>query len=71
MIHDGSAARKPTGNSVPRVIGTSPKMSTGTPLPDHPGRSVHNLARVDPTLEEREERTLVAVVRRRIHRPRD
>ena len=33
MTRDGSAARKPTGKTVPSVIGTSPKMSPGLRTP--------------------------------------
>src|SRR3954447_23160012 len=33
MTREGSAARKPTGNTVPRTIGTSPKISPGLRTP--------------------------------------
>ncbi len=33
MTRDASAARKPAGNTVPSVTGTSPKMSPGSRSP--------------------------------------
>jgi hypothetical protein len=60
---DAVAARKPTGNTVPRTIGTSPKTSPGSRSPttiDPVDRS----HRFDPPLEHSKQRAIVACVRR-------
>ena len=64
MTRDGSAARKPTGNTVPSTIGTSPKTSPGLPLADDALDPVDELDRLDPALEHGEQRALAALVRR-------
>ena len=64
MTRDFSAARNPTGNTVPSVIGTSPNSSPGLALADHPLDAVHELGRFDPPLEHGEERALAALGRR-------
>ena len=64
MTRDFSAARNPTGNTVPSVIGTSPKMSPGLALADDPLDPVDELDRLDAALEHGEERALAALVRR-------
>ena len=61
MTRDGSAARNPTGNTVPSVIGTSPKTSPGCALADDALDPVDELDRLDPTLEDGEERALAAL----------
>ena len=63
MTRDGSAARNPTGNTVPSVIGTSPKTSPGLALADGALDAVDELDDLDATLEQAEERALVALVR--------
>ena len=63
MTRDGSAARNPTGNTVPSAIGTSPKMSPGLALADDALDPVDELDRLDAALEHREQRALVALVR--------
>ena len=63
MTRDVSAARNPTGNTVPSVIGTSPKMSPGRALADDALDPVDKLDRLDAALEHGEERALVALVR--------
>ena len=63
MMRDCSAARNPTGNTVPSAIGTSPKTSPSVPLADDPLDAVHELDGLDATLEHGEERALVALVR--------
>ena len=63
MTRDASAARKPTGKTVPSAIGTSPKMSPGAALADDALDPVDELDRLDPALEHGEERPLVALVR--------
>ena len=65
MTRDASAARNPTGNTVPSVIGTSPKTSPGLPLADDALDPVDELDRLDATLEQREERALAALGARR------
>ena len=64
MTRELSAARKPTGNTVPSTIGTSPKMSPGRRSPTTrsiPSTSLTASMRPSST---REERALAALVRR-------
>src|SRR5947208_17024604 len=66
MTRDASAARKPTGNTVPSTIGTSPKTS---PTPRSPRtRSIPSTSpdRLDAPLEHGEERALFTLVRRKL-----
>ena len=64
MTRDFSAARNPTGKTVPSTIGTSPKMSPGSALADDALDPVDDLDRLDPALEDGEERALVPLVGR-------
>ena len=64
MTRDGSAARKPLGNDVPSVIGTSPKIAPGQALAEHALDAVDELDDLDPALEHGEERALLALVHR-------
>ena len=62
MTRDGSAARKPAGNTVPSAIGTSPKISPGSRDADDALDPVDDLDRLDAPLEHGEQRALVALV---------
>ena len=61
MTREGSAARKPTGNTVPRTIGTSPKISPGVADADDALDPVDLLDRLDAALEDGEQRALAAL----------
>jgi len=61
MTREGSAARNPPGNDVPRVIGTSPKMSPGRRWPSLLD-SFDRLDDLDPTVQDGEQRPLVTLV---------
>ena len=64
MTRDASAARKPLGNDVPSVIGTSPKIVARQALAEHPLDSVDELDDFDVAFEHDEERALLAFVHR-------
>ena len=64
MTRVGPATRNPTGNTVPRAIGTSPKNVPRAALPDNALDPVDELDRLDATLEHGKERPLAALVHR-------
>ena len=63
MTREGSAARKPTGNTVPSAIGTSPKIVARAAHADDALDAVDVLDRLDAALEDGEQRALAALVR--------
>ena len=66
MTREASAARNPTGKTVPSVIGTSPKTSPGSRSPTTRSIPSVELDRLDATVEQGEERALAALGRREL-----
>ena len=68
ITRDGSQARKPTGKTVPSVIGTSPKMSPGSRRPTIRSMPSTDLDDLDASVDQAEERSLPALLRCDIRR---